>query len=375
LPSAAYLIKKAPNNNPPEHTFGQSPEQDRFAITKNVFMGKLASEALPVVDTPGPIYQVRADLNQKGANFDHAERFDKQYENGNPASNQYDTREIFGSSPSKSRYVATRNPPEFVEPKKGVYMAGEGKRFSQKQFMGKGAPVGKGMDGNGPAGTTVPDTTLKTNAPKFPKASRNGGAKNHASQVPGPGAYKPPLSVGGNYQGKGIGMACNRKPKPASDIGPGPNAFDLFQEAGVGKPKVGFMKGSRHPKVYISKSHTQDIKGLDSPGPAYHYQRATDFGTGMSSVIGTADRNKSEAKRFISKLHTADSMGVGVPGPGAYGASPDERVYTGGASFGRADRNAGMTAPSTRTPGPAAYVKPSTLRRGGCSFGGGKSRV
>jgi len=340
-------------------------------------MGSLASKSLPVVGTPGPIYQTATELNPGGvAAFDQADRFGKEYENGYPASNEYDTRAPFGNTHEiHRRYAATRNPPVYIDAKSGIYTAGEAKRFANNQYQGKGALVGLGREGNGPGSSDHAETTMTKKGVKFSRATRGMDKKPTASQVPGPGAYKPPLSVGGNFQGKGCPMGVNRPPRAANMIGPGPQAYNMTENIGQHRPKAGFNKGTRYPKTYISKKHTQDVKGLDSPGPVYHYQRATDFGTGMSSVIGTADRNKSEAKRFISKLHTADIKGVGVPGPGTYGADADERttLKSGGFSFGTSERKTGAGA-QTRTPGPGEYVKPSTLKKGGCSFGGGKSR-
>ncbi len=124
----------------------------------------------------------------------------------------------------------------------------------------------------------------------------------------------------------------------------------------------------------------QELVGFDSPGPVYHYQKSSDIGTGHSAVIGTSDRNKSEKARFISKLHTADICGVDTPGPGAYGSTTEDLTIPqalrmhGGFSFGSAKRVTGGAA-VTRTPGPGTYVKASTLRKGGCSFGGGPTRA
>jgi len=349
-------------------------------------MGKLASKSIPVVDTPGPVYQLASSLAQESATFDRADRFEplkhlmisdehnkRMGERASecPPPNKY----MISTFPPKTAVPVRRNPPTMKPGREGVYTAGEAGRFKTNVFMGKGAAVGQGVDGGGPGSNDVKDNTLKKNAPKFPRSTRNMGSKSSVSQVPGPGAYKPPLKVGVDYQGKGIAMGINRPPKPQSQKTPAPNRYNLREEMGSTKPKTGFIKGPRSPKVYISKKHTQDIKGLDSPGPVYHYQQDRDFGTGHTTLIGTADRNKSEAKRYISKLHTADIVGVGVPGPGAYGSPGDELRGTSGCgfSFGTSERKTGG-ASSNRTPGPNMYVKPSTLRKGGCSFGGGPSR-
>jgi len=256
-------------------------------------------------------------------------------------------------------------------------VSGNSKRFANNQYAGKGALVGLGKEGGGPGAADCKDTTLKKNAAVFPKSARNVGSKSSVSQVPGPGAYKPPLKVGSNFQGKGINMGLNRVPPASSTKTPAPNTYSLVQEPGTETPARGIGKGARSPKVYLSKKHTQDIKGLDSPGPVYHYQVEKDFGTGHSALIGTSDRNKSEARRFISKLHSADVLGVGTPGPGTYSSSSDDKMC-GGFSFGSQERKTGNVS-TNRTPGPGSYVKPSTLRKGGpsvakCSFGGGPSR-
>lgn len=285
-----------------------------------------------------------------------------------PAANAYMT----ATFPPQRKVALRRNPPTLAAAKSGVYNAGEAERFTQTQFMGKGAQVGLGKDGGGPGSSEVKDVTLKKNGPKFPRSARNVGSKNSIGQVPGPGAYKPPLKVGCNYQGRGINMGLRRGPKPHTTKTPAPNTYSLIEEPGSNSVSRAIGRGARSPKVYLSKKHTQDIKGLDSPGPVYHYQQDRDFGTGHSTLIGTSDRNKSEAKRFISKLHSADVLGVGTPGPGEYSSKGDDK-FGGGYSFGTSERKTGG-ASSNRTPGPGTYVKPSTLRKGGCSFGGGPSR-
>lgn len=379
----AYSPAKAPSSAPPQFSFGESPEQDRFAT--NMYMSKLHSKALPVTDTPGPVYQLRTTEQGWAAPFDHADRFEPlkhlmisdehnkrmgESANDYPAANAYMT----ASFPPAQNKPVRRNPPTMTPAKEGVYGSGVSERFTDTQFAGKGAQVGLGKEGGGPGSADLKDVTLKNDGPVFPRSARNMGSKSSVSQVPGPGAYKPPLKVGSNYQGKGINMGLKRFPKGASTKTPASNTYSLVQEPGLDRPKVGIGRGARSPKVFLSKKHTQDVKGLDSPGPVYHYQRDRDFGTGHSSVIGTSDRNKSERRRFISKLHSADVLGVGTPGPGEYVAPADEK-FAMGYSFGTAERKTGGGA-SGRTPGPGSYTKAaaSTLRKGGFSFGGGPSR-
>merc|ERR1719313_275836 len=52
----AYTPFEPPQLYPPEFSFGNSPDQDRFA--SNMYQGSLAQKSVPVLDTPGPVYQL-----------------------------------------------------------------------------------------------------------------------------------------------------------------------------------------------------------------------------------------------------------------------------------------------------------------------------
>merc|ERR1711977_258465 len=145
------------------------------------------------------------------------------------------------------------------------------------------------------------------------------GESRALGQVPAPNNYKPPIRTG--HQGGLYKFGLRRFPQSKPDQTPGP-IYEIETEPGgslsqgtqYDKPAFTVGKGSRDSKVYISKKHTQDVKGLDSPGPVYHFRRDKDLGTGKAALIGTSERNRSEAKKYISKLHTADSVGIGTPG-------------------------------------------------------------
>jgi len=345
-----------------------------------MYQGSLAQKSVPVLDTPGPVYQLAkgpTDVVGAAGPFDHADRFEPlkhlmisdehnkrmgEAKGGYPGPGTYNN-EYYNFSTQQERSAAKQKP--------GVYTAGEGPRFTNKIYGGPGMKVGIGEEGNGPGTFDPKDSTLKTNGPKIPRSGRQVGSSNVMGQVPGPGAYKPPLKHG--HQGHRPPFGTKRFPKAECDKTPGP-IYTVTQEAFPNdKPCFSLMRAKRDAKIYISKKHTQDIKGLDSPGPVYHFRKDKDIGTGKSALVGTSERNRSEAKRFISKLHTADSVGVGVPGPGAYGESVLVERGTGGFSFGTAERNT-TGASSGKAPGPGQYMFGSTLKKGGCSFGGGPSR-
>jgi len=101
---------------------------------------------------------------------------------------------------------------------------------------------------------------------------------------------------------------CEGQSKP--DEIPGP-IYQTDIPAFAEKPAHSMPKASKAStaRVYLSKKHTQDVKGLDSPGmpwcagsvassgglgPIYHFRREKDMGTGKAALIGTAERNRSE---------------------------------------------------------------------------------
>merc|ERR1711934_517074 len=277
----AYSPYKSPSTRPADFSFGNSPDHDRFA--QNMYNGSLAAKAIPVVDTPGPNYQLRTSVQEDGwvAPFDRSDRFEplkhlmisdehnkRMGESAQdfPGPNTYMT----ATFPVKEKRAVRRNenPPTFKPAKDKIYKSGESKRFTDVQFAGAGANVGLGKEGGGPGAADVKDVTLKKDAPKFPKSARNMGSKSSVSQVPGPGAYKPPIKekLCSNFKGKGTAMGLNRRPPEATTKTPAPNTYSLTQEPGLDQPSRAIGNGSRNSKVYLSKKHTQDIKGLDSPG-------------------------------------------------------------------------------------------------------------
>eukprot|EP00656_Telonema_subtile_P052220 TRINITY_DN7217_c0_g1_i3.p1 TRINITY_DN7217_c0_g1~~TRINITY_DN7217_c0_g1_i3.p1 ORF type:complete len:526 (-),score=75.98 TRINITY_DN7217_c0_g1_i3:197-1774(-) len=272
----AYTPFNAPTQYPPEYSFGNAPDQDRFAT--NQYQGALAQKSVPVLETPGPVYELRknpAQLSKSAGPFDHADRF-------GPLkhlmiSDEHNKRmgEAKGDYPAPNQYSIG----SFTDPRKpvngekeAVYRSGEAPRFAQNVYGGPGSNVGKGLEGNGPGSFVPRDTNLKTNGPKIPRAARSvGTGKDALSQVPGPGAYKPPLSHG--HQGGRPAFGLKRFPKGESMKTPGP-IYDTLRSPGgasaVGteydKPSFTVPRATRTAKVYISKRHTQDVVGLDSPG-------------------------------------------------------------------------------------------------------------
>ena len=168
-------------------------------------------------------------MSQEGsAPFDRADRFEPlkhlmisdehnkrmgESATDTPAANHY----MMATFPFTEKRAVRKNdasPPSFKPAKDDVYKSGEAKRFTEVQYAGQGAQVGMGREGGGPGAAEVKDTTLKKDAPKFPKSARDVGSKSSTSQVPGPGAYKPPLKekLASNFKGKGIAMGLNRRP-------------------------------------------------------------------------------------------------------------------------------------------------------------------
>jgi len=387
----AYTPFEAPQLYPPEFSFGNSPDQNRFA--QNQHPGDFAAKSVPTLDTPGPVYQIRRPerLNGQGhaGPFDHADRFEPLNHLMISEEHNRKMRGGVGSYPAPDAYSYKTFPEknkfglDAPGAKEKVYRSGEQVRGHAKQFLGAAMKVGLGEEGHGPAMYSLIDTTLKEDGPKIPRAKRAVGTKDALSQMPGPGAYKPSLKTG--HVGGLHAFGLRRFPQSKTVPTPGP-VYDIIPVVGgclqqgtmYDKPAFTVGKGSRGAKVYISKKHTQDVKGLDSPGPIYHFRKDKDLGTGHAALIGTAERNRSEAKRYISALHGADTAGKDTPGPGAYGDSVFEKERgTGGYSFGTSER--GSFGPNAgKAPGPGSYGQAgflnTTLRKGGFTFGGGPPR-
>lgn len=142
----AYSPIKAPSTIPAEFSFGNSPDHNRFA--QNMYTGSLSAKAIPVIDTPGPVYQIRTKTDDaEGAlcgPFDRSDRFEPlkhlmisdehnkrmgESANDYPAANTYMTTSF--PQPEKTRLRRNdANPPSMKPEKSGVYKSGVSKRFS-----------------------------------------------------------------------------------------------------------------------------------------------------------------------------------------------------------------------------------------------------
>ncbi|CAD7970754.1 unnamed protein product [Amoebophrya sp. A25] len=162
-------------------------------------------------------------------------------------------------------------------------------------------------------------------------------------------------------------------------------------------PKWGFgtSKRSQAQKVYISKSHSADVLGMDSPGPLYEYSkdstkcyafgRAPRPGLNADSASYPPTSNdllqihqplpdeykhcKAARTKFGTSLRAAAVNAPGLEGYGPGGISPGPAHYT--SNFGSANKMPPSYTMSAKVktgaskyevrPGPQAYMLPGGL--------------
>lgn len=141
------------------------------------------------------------------------------------------------------------------------------------------------------------------------------------SESPGP-IYDPPTSAFNAAGGLSFSKAPKRTMETRSMDSEGGGSELIMIPGSVGKQvlssfssasSAAFSRGSRfNNKMYISRVHN-DNRGLDSPSPTAYQPSNGSTNEGHGALL--CGGRVSTAKLFISRAHTADCIGMDSPGP------------------------------------------------------------
>ncbi|KAK3257247.1 hypothetical protein CYMTET_33657 [Cymbomonas tetramitiformis] len=286
----------------PEYGFGSGDRATRARVHVTEDHAKNANHSF---HSPGPIYPPKSSLgkmplsrNETGYQYTvgRESRFPSYEENKMGFANPTANGKNF--SPGAGTYQHTSSvgrQSDSTKPTKPSYVFGNGSRQGETKVFYSKEHAEKDMPRVSP-GPVVCNTTssvgmqpssVKPTNPSWVLGSESRFKYEHAeraSKIPGAGQYEADVALGQQTMSK-------KKSLPSYSFGTG------------GREQL--------RKVFISKDHTKDLSGTNSPGPAT-VELVGSVGKQVSSKKkSSAAWGFGSAKRFVYNTHKA-------PGPGAY---------------------------------------------------------